>query len=115
MEENSTYVGMDDHKKSINVAGLLPSGEVVEWRIANEARAIKRMVKKLQKVAEGRVVCCYEAGPCGYGLQRRLQKLGVECQVVAPSRTPKRPGTRIKTDRRDALELAKLLRGELLE
>lgn len=115
MEENSTYVGMDDHKKSINVAVLLPSGEVVEWRIANEARAIQRMVKKLRKVAEGRVVCCYEAGPGGYVLQRRLQKLEVECQVVAPSRTPKRPGARIKTDRRDALELAKLLRGGLLE
>ena len=86
MEENSTYVGMDDHKKSISVAVLLPSGEVVEWQIANEARSIKRMVKKLQKVAVGRVVCCYEAGPCGYVLQRRLQKLEVESQVGAQSR-----------------------------
>lgn len=74
------------------------------------------MVKKLHKVAEGKVRSCYEAGPCGFVLQRRLQDLGVACQVMAPSRTPKRPGARIKTNRRDALELAKFLRsGDVLE
>ena len=115
MENNITYVGMDDHKKSIHLAVLLPSGELLEWQIANEARAIRRMVKKLHKVAVGKVLCCYEAGPCGFVLQRRLAQLGVPCQVMAPSRTPKRPGARIKTNRRDAMELAKLLRGGLLE
>ena len=74
------------------------------------------MVKKLHKVAEEKVRSCYEAGPCGFVLQRRLQDLGVACQVMAPSRTPKRPGARIKTNRRDALELAKFLRsGGVLE
>ncbi len=115
MENDITYVGMDDHKNSIHIAVLKPSGELVEWQIANEARAIRRMVKKLHKVAGGPVVCCYEAGPCGFVLQRRMEGLGVACQVMAPSKTPKRPGARIKTNRRDALELAKLLRGGLLE
>jgi len=115
MGNDITYVGMDDHKKSIHLAVLLPSGELLEWQIANEARAIRRMVKKLHKVVVGEVLCCYEAGPCGFVLQRRLGQLGVRCQVMAPSRTPKRPGARIKTNRRDAMELAKLLRGGLLE
>jgi transposase len=58
---------------------------------------------------------CYEAGPCGYGLHRRLSvKPGVTCQVVAPSMTPRRPGVRVKTNRRDCLMLAKLLRAEEL-
>ena len=57
---------------------------------------------------------CYEAGPCGFGLARRLGQLGVECEVVAPSLTPTRSGDRIKTDKRDARKLARLLRaGEL--
>ena len=115
MRNDITYVGMDDHKQSIQVAVLLPSGEVLEWRISNEAGPIRKMVKKLKQVAEGEVVCCYEAGPNGFVLQRRLQESGVECQVVAPSLTPKRPGRRIKTNRRDAMELARLLRGGLLE
>src|SRR5436189_5702017 len=53
---------------------------------------------------------CYEAGPCGFGLARRLQQLGVECEVVAPSMTPTRTGDRVKTDKRDARKLARLLR-----
>ncbi len=109
MQESITYVGMDDHKNSIHIAALLPSGELYEWRIANQERAIGRWVKKLNKVAVGPIECCYEAGPGGFVLQRRLENLGVKSQVVAPSRTPKRPGDRIKTNRRDALKLAKFL------
>ncbi len=57
---------------------------------------------------------CYEAGPCGFGMARRLRQLGVECEVVAPSMTPTRSGDRVKTDKRDARKLARLLRaGEL--
>lgn len=73
------------------------------------------MVKKLHQVAGEKVLCCHEAGPCGFVLQRRLEQLGVACQVVAPSRTPRRPGDRIKTNRRDALKLAKFLGAGLLE
>jgi transposase len=58
---------------------------------------------------------CYEAGPCGYGIHRRLDgRPGVSCQVIAPSLTPRRPGDRVKTNRRDSLTLAKLLRAEEL-
>jgi transposase len=53
---------------------------------------------------------CYEAGPCGYVIYRQLAKLGIDCVVVAPSMIPKKPGDRVKTDRRDATNLARLLR-----
>jgi transposase len=72
------------------------------------------MVRKVQREAGGPVRFCYEAGPCGYVLQRQLQALGCECIVVAPSLIPVKPGERIKTDRRDAKKLAELLRAGLL-
>ena len=108
-----TFVGMDAHKKAINVAMLLPGqNEPVEWQLANEPAAIRRLAKKLQREAPGEVRCCYEAGPCGYVLQRQLETGGVICEVVAPSLIPVKPGERIKTDRRDALKLARSLRSD---
>lgn len=76
--------------------------------IPNRAEAVVRLVCKLGPAR--RLQVCYEAGPCGYGLQRHLSRLGVACVVVAPSLVPTRPGDRVKTDRRDALKLAGLLR-----
>ena len=62
-----TFVGMDAHKKAINVAMLLPAAkQPVEWQVANEPGAIRRLAKKLAREAPGEVRCCYEAGPCGY-------------------------------------------------
>ncbi len=115
MQKDTTYVGLDAHKDSISVA-LLPPGDarVIEWRVTHEEAAVRKMVKKIRAEASGRVVCCYEAGPCGYALQRQLKALGVECQVIAPSLIPVKPGDRIKTDRRDARKLAELLRAGLL-
>lgn len=108
-----TFVGMDAHKKAINVAMLLPGqNKPVEWQLANEPAAIRRLAKKLQREAPGEVRCCYEAGPCGYVLQRQLEAGGVICEVVAPSLIPVKPGERIKTDRRDALKLARSLRSD---
>jgi transposase len=111
-----TYVGLDVHKDGIVVAvaegGL--RGEVRDYgRIANTPAALRRLVGKLGR--EGvELRFCYEAGPCGYGIQRQLSASGHECIVVAPSLIPKRPGDRVKTDRRDACSLAKLHRaGEL--
>jgi transposase len=111
-----TYVGLDVHKEGIVVAvaegGL--RGEVREYgRIANTATALDRLVRRLG--GEGmRLRFCYEAGPCGYGIQRHLSAHGQECVVVAPSLIPKRAGDRVKTDRRDAAGLARLHRaGEL--
>ena len=116
MADRITYVGLDVHKESIVVAvasgGL--RGEVREFgRIANTAAALDRLLRKLG--GDGMALrFCYEAGPCGYGIQRRLATQGYECAVVAPSLIPKRAGDRIKTDRRDAASLARLHRaGEL--
>src|SRR5215472_2660199 len=82
-------------------------------RIANTPAALRRLAGKLcDQGVELRL--CYEAGPCGYGIQRQLSALGHECIVVASSLIPKRAGDRVKTDRRDAASLAKLHRaGEL--
>jgi transposase len=116
MADRITYVGLDVHKEGIVVAvaedGL--RGEVREYgRIANTAAALERLVRKLG--GDGTALrFCYEAGPCGYGIQRQLSASKHECVVVAPSLIPKRPGDRVKTDRRDAVSLARLHRaGEL--
>jgi transposase len=116
MGDRITYVGLDVHKDGVVVAvaegGI--RGEVRDYgRIANTAAALDRLVRKLG--GEGvRLRFCYEAGPCGYGIQRHLSAHGHECVVVAPSLIPKRAGDRVKTDRRDAASLARLHRaGEL--
>ncbi|CEP66558.1 Transposase, IS111A/IS1328/IS1533, N-terminal, partial [Moorella glycerini] len=81
--------------------------------IPNEPEAIAKLVRRLRQPVE-KLIFCYEAGPCGYGIYRQLKAMGVDCLVVAPSLIPQRPGERIKTDRRDARKLARLLRsGEL--
>jgi hypothetical protein len=76
--------------------------------------AARRLVGKLQRAAVGHLRLCYEAGPCGYTVQRTIQALDGSCVVVAPSLVPRKPGDRIKTDRRDARKLAELLRAGLL-
>jgi transposase len=82
-------------------------GEVRDYgRIANTPAALRRLAGKLGQEATLRF--CYEAGPCGYGIQRQLSAHGHECIVVAPSLIPKRAGDRVKTDRRDAASLARL-------
>lgn len=115
MREPTTFVGMDVHKKDIAVAMLVegPQGPT-EWRVANEPTAVRRLAKKLRGEGGEAIHCVYEAGPCGYALQRQLQGLGLACDVVAPSMIPIRPGEKIKTDRRDARKLAELARGRLL-
>jgi len=116
MADRITYVGLDVHKEGIVVAvaagGL--RGEVREYgRIANTPTALERLLRKLG--GDGVMLrFCYEAGPCGYGIQRQISATGHECVVVAPSLIPRRAGDRVKTDRRDAASLARLHRaGEL--
>lgn len=116
METLTTYVGLDVHKETISVA-VAESGDRGQARyfgkIANSAQALSKLAAKLSR--KGRTLrFCYEAGPCGYGVHRHLTGLGHDCAVVAPSLIPRRPGDRVKTDRRDCLGLSKLDRaGEL--
>jgi transposase len=115
MGEGITFVGQDAHKVAINVSVLFPGGTApVTLECTNERAAVRRMVKKIQRQAPGEVRMCYEAGPCGYALQRWIEEFGVKCVVVAPSLIPRKPGDRIKTDRRDARKLAELFRAGLL-
>lgn len=104
MQKPITFVGMDAHKVAIKLAVLLPDApKPVEWETPNEKAAVRRMVRKVQRLAAGgEVRFCYEAGPCGYALQRWIQEAGANCVVVAPSLIPRKAGDRIKTDRRDA-------------
>ena len=110
------FAGLDVHKDSIAVAvadsdGSEPSLVCV---LANDTAAL---IKRLKKLGKGkRLVCCYEAGPTGYGLSRDLNREKIECRVVAPSLVPVQVGSRVKTDRRDAVKLARFLRsGDLTE
>ncbi len=116
MEKYSMYVGLDVHKNSISVS-VAEEGRDGEVRffghIGNTRRAMCRLVERLSR--DERVLrFCYEAGPCGYGIYRQLNGLGKDCVVVAPSLIPRKPGVRVKTDRRDSGMLAKAHRaGEL--
>jgi transposase len=107
-----THVAMDTHKKQYQVAWVHPdSGEIQEFTVANTVREIERMVQKIRKQVAGEIHVCYEAGVCGFVLQRLLEKRGCVCQVIAPSLVPTKPGDRVKTDRRDAKKLLGLFAG----
>lgn len=112
MNSGSTFVGLDVHKASIFVAVLRSDGGREEWQVENKPAVVARLAKRLN--AFGHTISCYEAGPCGFALMRQLQGLGLECYVIAPSLIPRKPGERIKTDRRDARKLAEMLRANLL-
>ena len=108
------YVGLDVHQVDIKVAVFEETGEtpVVETLISNTEDRVRKLMRKLSKRWELR--CCYEAGGCGYVLQRWLASMGIACSVIAPSLVPKKPGERVKTDRRDARKLGLLLRAGML-
>jgi len=115
MKESISWVGLDAHKRDIVVAGSFPEVELAEWTIEHTASAVRKLAKRLHELGRGgKIIACYEAGPCGYELQRRLIEHGIECRVIAPSLIPVKPGDRIKTDRRDAKKLLDLLRANLL-
>ena len=114
-ESSKLFVGMDVHKDSIDVAtGEDSGGEVRHYgAIGGDLAAVNRLCRKLES---GRhvLVFVYEAGPCGFGLYRMLRSRGHECWVVSPGLTPRTNADRVKTDRRDALKLARRARaGEL--
>jgi transposase len=106
---------VDAHKKDLFIAMLVGDSQTpVTWTVPNEPTAVRRLVRKLEREAPGPVCVCYEAGPCGYALQRQITTSRVSCQVIAPALIPRKPGDRIKTNRRDARKLAELRRAGLL-
>lgn len=116
MNKSLRFVGLDVHKDSITIAVAEEGREpaYVYGGILNDWEILKRALRRLG--AKSSLRCCYEAGPCGYGLYRKMKQAKIECVVVAPSLVPVQSGNRVKTDRRDATKLAHFLRsGDLTE
>ena len=106
MSKDTRFVGMDVHADTIALAVAEGREQVRSLRIIpNRPEAIRRLLGKVGKLTNLRV--CYEAGPTGYALYWQLTKLGVHCDVIAPSLVPTKSGERVKTDRRDAEKLAR--------
>jgi transposase len=104
------YIGLDVHKASISVAIAEESGTPTSYgKVDNEPSAMRKLMTRLGG-PEVELRVAYEAGPTGYALHRQLTSLGIDCMVVAPSLIPTQPGNKVKTDKRDALKLARLLR-----
>jgi transposase len=116
METASVFVGLDVHKDSIAIAyAPAASREESPRFLGTTGYSVISLTKALASIGEPAQLClCYEAGPCGYGLVRALRQRGYACDVVAPSRVARHPADRIKTDRRDALLLARLHRAREL-
>ena len=111
MREKLRFLGLDVHAETIAVAVAEPDGEVRSLgTIPNREDSIRKFIRKLGSPEHLRA--CYEAGPTGFVLYWQLTQLGVKCDVVAPSLVPKKPGDRVKTDRRDALKLARSHRSD---
>ncbi len=108
------YLGMDVHKESITIAAL-PEGAKTPTRLDRLPNDLPKLKKWLERVArDGEVRACYEASGAGYVLHRAMKEWGYECEVIAPSLIPKRPGVQRKHDKRDAADLARFYRaGEL--
>lgn len=115
-EDSVIFIGLDTSKLKISVAVAdgVRKGEVRFFGdISSELASVASIVSKLSKRG-AEFHSCYEAGPTGYGLYRQIVELGHDCVVVAPSLVPRRAGARVKTNRRDAMSLARLHRaGEL--
>jgi transposase len=111
--KSTTIIAFDQHAATTVAAVLLPGHRTPALHtLASDTATILRFVARVQR--QGPITCCYEAGPCGFDLQRALTAHHVPCEVIAPALIPRRPGDRIKTDRRDAGQLAVLYRAGAL-
>jgi len=111
--QSTTIIAFDQHAASTVAAVLLPGQRTPALHsLTSDSVAILRFVRKVRR--EGGVQCCYEAGPCGFELHRAMTADGIPCDVIAPALIPRRAGDRIKTDRRDAAQLAILYRAGAL-
>ena len=112
--DNIIFIGMDTHKESSDVAYALEGRDNVPvhfGKIQSKKTAVQKMVRHFQsKFPRAPLHFCYEAGPCGYWMSRLISSMGHSCYVVAPSLIPKKPGNRVKTDKRDSLMLTQLLK-----
>jgi len=115
-KHNILFIGLDTHKEFVEVAYIEDNRGATPihfGRISSAKLAIKKLIRQFEsKYPSATLHFVYEAGPCGYWIYRLITSLGHCCYVVAPSLIPKKPGERIKTDKRDALKLAKLLKSE---
>jgi transposase len=106
-------IAFDQHAATTVAAVLLPGQQTPALHsLTSDTPTILRFVKRIAR--RGALQCCYEAGPCGFELQRALRQQGIACEVIAPALIPRRPGDRVKTDRRDAAQLAVLYRAGAL-
>jgi transposase len=106
----TAFVGLDVHKGSIAVA-VADAGRAAPRFVGTTGPQLTELLKALSHLGRAeQTLIAYEAGPCGYGLARQLTARGYRCEVIAVAKTPRKPGERIKTDRRDALMLARYLR-----
>ncbi|WP_051326640.1 IS110 family transposase [Aliagarivorans taiwanensis] len=116
VHSHTLYLGLDVHKETTDVAYSSTGDGSIHFHgtIPTNVRSVNKLIKKFGSKASDLVVV-YEAGPCGYWLQRHLVKYGVQCWVVAPALIPKAPSDKVKTDRRDAMALARLAQAGLIE
>lgn len=111
--KSTIILAFDQHAATTVAAVLLPGQRTSALHtLTSDSRTIVRFVERIRR--QGTVHCCYEAGPCGFELQRALAARSIPCDVIAPALIPRRPGDRIKTDRRDASQLAILYRAGAL-
>jgi transposase len=111
--QSTTIIAFDQHAATTVAAVLLPGHRMPAFHpLASDSPTILRFVDRLHR--QGPIRCCYEAGPCGFELQRAFSAHGISCDVIAPALIPRRAGDRIKTDRRDAGQLAVLYRAGAL-
>src|SRR5439155_8872339 len=111
--KSTTIIAFDQHAATTVAAVLLPGHRAPALQtLASDSPTILKSVERLRR--EEPITCCYEAGPCGFELQRALRARDIACEVIAPALIPRRAGDRIKTDRRDAGQLAVLYRAGAL-